>query len=309
MKTKPTLTVGIPAYNEEANIGRTLKEVLSQKQTNYNLRNIVVYSDASTDKTNTIVKALSQKHPLVKIKVGKKRIGKYLRVGQAFSECKTEFLVILDADIMLESKDFLSTLIQVLVADKKANMVSARNIPLRPDTFIGKTIYTSILFWDNVRISLPDLSSAENFFGTATAYRGSFAQKVKIPKKTSDPHLYIFLMVDRKKGFRYCIDAFVYQWPIATIRDYNKFLRRTLGKEDPLLRKLFGKKIDSVYGAPQEAKIKGAIKTIKSEPLYFPLAILLIIYGKIQLRYFIKSDSTPVWDIVTSTKKEITYAK
>ena len=55
----PTLTIGIAAYNEEANIDALLDSLLAQKTT-IPINEILVVSDASTDKTDEIV--LSYKH-------------------------------------------------------------------------------------------------------------------------------------------------------------------------------------------------------------------------------------------------------
>ena len=61
MKTKfkkPTLSIGIPAFNEEANIYFLLKDLLSQKMDQFNLERIIVNSDGSTDDTIEQVKRI-----------------------------------------------------------------------------------------------------------------------------------------------------------------------------------------------------------------------------------------------------------
>ena len=51
MRKKLTVTIGIPAYNEEANVRNLLVSLLAQKETNFKLQEIIVVSDGSTDKT------------------------------------------------------------------------------------------------------------------------------------------------------------------------------------------------------------------------------------------------------------------
>src|SRR4051812_29831574 len=89
MTKKPSLIVAIPAYNEEANITRLLEDLIVQNQENYVLREIRIYTDASTDNTPKLIKAFRSKHKIVKLIEGKERKGKYFRYNQALSTCTT----------------------------------------------------------------------------------------------------------------------------------------------------------------------------------------------------------------------------
>src|SRR6266851_9597176 len=53
---RPTLHVGIAAYNAERNIGRLLTSLVAQRASSYTLRQIVVHSDASSDDTVGVAK-------------------------------------------------------------------------------------------------------------------------------------------------------------------------------------------------------------------------------------------------------------
>src|SRR6266567_1694371 len=117
---KTTLTIGIPAYNEEQNIEGFLRSLFEQKLHAVTLEEVLVYSDSSTDKTNTIVHKLKKTYPKIKLIQGKSKKGKYRRVNELFHKNKSEALVILDADIALEKDDFLETLINTFISDKKA---------------------------------------------------------------------------------------------------------------------------------------------------------------------------------------------
>ena len=68
---KLTVTIGIPAYNEEKNIGRLLKSLSNQKGDDFTLNEIVVLSDGSTDMTNEIVHSQSKLNRKVKLLAGK----------------------------------------------------------------------------------------------------------------------------------------------------------------------------------------------------------------------------------------------
>lgn len=299
---KKTLTVTIPAFNEEKSIKKTILDIFKQKNQKYLLKNVTVYCDNSTDSTPQIVQSLQSQFPELSLKMGKERKGKYQLINQMFKDCTTDVIIILDADIKIVGNDFFEKLINVIENDPTSNMVAAHNVMLRPKTWIGKMLYTHQLIWDNVRWSAPNLDYAENFFGTATAFTYSYAKKINILPSITDPHLYMFLISDETSGFRYCLDAVVQQWPITNFSDLHKFLKRSLGKEDLLLEKMFGDKVKHAYDITLKSKILGVIKTFKQEPFFTPLGLFLILYTKIAL-LFIKTDEKAIWETVASTKK------
>lgn len=303
---KSTLTVAIPAFNEQVNISALLYSLIEQKNKINNLKEIVVYSDASTDNTHQIVREISKKHTVVKLKAGKQRKGKYARMSDIFKDCTSDVLVILDADIKLVGTDFLDKLTEIFKKDYKATMIAAHQVLIRPKTIIGKILHTQFVMWDFIRWSVPEYDNANNFYGSATAFRGDFARTLSIPTNLSDPHLYIYLMADRHKGFRYARNAEILQQPISTWKDFNKFLHRTLGKKDPELEKLMDVNTETVHLIPWKYKLKGLYKAFLWQPIYIFPALLVTLYMKLQPQ---KVDDTPIWNIVTSTKKPIQYAE
>ena len=309
MKQKNTVTIGIPAYNEEQNIGLLLPMLFRQKQKNISLKEILVYSDASSDNTNKITSILSKKYPLIKLIKGSSRKGKYFRVNQLFNKCKTDILVILDADIAMVGDDFLDKLVTKLISDKKSLMMSAHVIQVRPEGFIAKMLYTMFIMEDYMRISVPNYDIAPNFHGVATAYRNSFIETLSIPTSTTDPHLYIYLAAKKQNGFRYCLDAAILQNPPSTIQDVKQLMQRSLGKEDVTLNRIFGANvIHTAHIIPIKSKIVGIFKCLLKEPFYTPLALLLSFY-LVKMVRIKKIDKSPIWEINQSTKKPIISTK
>lgn len=307
-KMNQTLEIAIPAFNEENNITRLLNSLLSQKISKFILKKIAVYTDASSDQTPDIVQKISKKNKIIKLVKGAQRKGKYYRVKQIFNNCQTNYLIILDADIALDGKFFIEKLLKTLIKDKNAVMAAANNTLLSPPTFIGKIIYAGMVLWHHICLSLPDKNISLNFFGSATAYRGSFARSTKIPEDLLDPHFYIYLTAKKNNGFKFCPDAGVFMWSISTISDYRQLLRRTIGKKDPQLEKLFGPGIYKEFTVPYIYKIKGFLKALKSQPFYTILAIFLQIYIT-KFTKINKQDKSPIWKINISTKKPYVYAK
>jgi cellulose synthase/poly-beta-1,6-N-acetylglucosamine synthase-like glycosyltransferase len=301
---KFTVTVGIPAYNEQNNIENLLVSLFEQKQSSFNLIEVIVYLDASTDNTEKIVKQIINKYPIVKLVKGNSQKGKYHRVNQIFTMSKGDGVVILDADIILVGDKFLENLTHVLIQDPKALLVSAHQKLLRPKKFISKIIYTNFLHWDYVRWSIPGFHSGTNYYGSATAYRGSFARTIKIPADTNDPHLYLYLLADKSGGFRYCRSAEMWQWPISTFQDLKKFCTRSLGKPDATLAKIFGQEhIDAATYVDLKSKIVGTLRCLLTEPFFMPLSLIVLLYVRYASKQAVDNDSR--WKVVSSTKQSI----
>ena len=306
---KVSVTIGLPAFNEEQNIAFMLQSLLAQKTKNTSVKNIIVYSDASTDKTNEIVDQMHKKHKIIKLIKGSKRKGKYFRIGRLFALCKTDVLVILDADIALSDKNFIELLATDLILHPKAVMVSAHNLYLRPNGFIARVLYTHFLLGKCILMSMPNQDSAEHFAGPATAYRNDFIKTLKIPIAITDPHFYIYLSAKKINGFRYYTKVATVEYLPATITDMKKILQRSIGKRDDVLEKMFGEKmIREAFFVPRKSKIIGVWKCFLQDPLYTPFAILVRLYVG-RMVHPKKVDASPVWEINTSTKKSFTYAK
>lgn len=302
MKKKISLSVCIPAYNEAANIKTLLESILKQKQDNFLLETITVYTDCGTDNTPEIVEQFAKQHPIVKLIKGKERKGKYLRVNQIFRECATDAVVILDADIALVGEHFLDKLSAVLIEDPKALLVAALQKQIRPKGFLPRIIYAHFVLWDYVRASLPDKQNGQNYFGSATAYRGAFARSIKIPEDLSDPHLFIYLSAAKEKGFRYCESAEILQWPITTMADLRKFFHRSIGKKDAQLERMFGTTAAEVYKTPLRYKLIGFLRALAADPFYTFLSLGLHVFA-LRETHVQKTDQTAIWDVVMSTKK------
>lgn len=293
--------IGIPAYNEEKNIALLLGSIFDQKLHNFHLAEIVIYSDASTDKTDEIVLKLGKLHPIIKLERGLKRKGKYLVLNDIFSGCKSDVLVTLDADIIMQGCDFIEKILSVLIRDTRAQMIASHNIFVKPDGFIARLIYTHFYLWDVIQLSMPSLDSAGHFSGTATAFRGSYARTLRIPESVSNPHSYLYLASRKRDGFRYCADAHILQKLPSTIKEVKTLYKRAIAGEDEKLDTMFGRElITKSRMIPRSAKIKGLVKCFSKYPLSTPLAIILGIYLN-KIDKSTRKDSK-LWTINNSTK-------
>src|SRR5258706_16477866 len=88
---KKTITIGIPAYNEEKNIQWLLKSILIQKEEGFSLEKIIVIIDGATD--NTFAKASLVKSNKITIISSNQRLGKTARINELIELFSTDILV------------------------------------------------------------------------------------------------------------------------------------------------------------------------------------------------------------------------
>ena len=103
----PSVTVVIPAYNEEVVILQTIVNVL---QSDYPGLKVIMVDDGSKDRTLQIVQAHYAGHPQVRI-LSQSNQGKWQALNTAFSQIDTEIAVCVDADTRI-ARDAIRALVQ-----------------------------------------------------------------------------------------------------------------------------------------------------------------------------------------------------
>lgn len=96
-KKLPSLTLAIPAYNEEDNIGFVLQNTLSDAAKYLSDFEIVVIDDGSTDKTGDIADSFAKKSNLIRV-IHQKNKGYGEAMLRGIREAKKEFVAYLAAD-------------------------------------------------------------------------------------------------------------------------------------------------------------------------------------------------------------------
>src|SRR5579884_1674598 len=129
-----TLTVGIPAFNEEANIGALINTLTKQRAENFVLEKIVVVSDGSSDRTEVIVTELKKVIPILELVADGQRVGKSQRLNQLYQRNKSEILVTLDGDTALADNSVLEKLVEAFDSDSVV-LVGGNKKPVKATTF------------------------------------------------------------------------------------------------------------------------------------------------------------------------------
>jgi cellulose synthase/poly-beta-1,6-N-acetylglucosamine synthase-like glycosyltransferase len=291
------ITIGIPAYNEEKNIGTLLTALLMQEQKRTKISEIIVVSSGSTDRTDEIVKEYSNIDDRIILIRQPQRRGKASAINEILKASTNDIIVLESADTIPE-KDCIEKLCSPFL-DEKIGMTGAHPIPTNNrDTFTGYAVH---LIWDlHHKISLKTPKCGE-----LIAFRKLFD---KIPEDIVTDEAWIEYEV-RKREYEvaYVPEAVVYNHGPETIREFIKQRRRiACGHLD--LKKRTRYTVSTV-------KMTNTLPILLTlfpinEPkkwVYFMGACALEGLARIlgYYDYYIRKKKYVAWEMISSTKKVI----
>ena len=302
--SKIRVTIAIPAFNEEFGIAQVLNNILAQNKHGFKLNQVVVITDGCTDNTDTEVLKIAKKSKLIKLISFDKRLGKVKRLNEVYKINKSNILITLDGDILIKDKNFINKIVTKFSKDKDALVIAIHQIPVRPNTFIGKVIYAGYEFWDKARLSIKDQDNIQNLYGAATAYKKDFVKTFKFPSDITDDRGYLYIKAKQQSGFRYLKSTQIYYLPVSTLKDFWKLGDRSFNKNRLVLKKYFGKEVDAMYKIPMINKLNAVIEVIFKNPVYGLLALLLNLLTRL-FPVHDKLYKLNMWEPSLSTKKLI----
>lgn len=116
----PKISVIIPAYNEEKNIGKAIKSILNSNYPKNKLE-IIVVDDGSTDRTYEIVSKFRKQGVRV---YRKEKGGKASALNYGLKKVKSEFVLTMDADCFLEKNTLIKMVSEIQDKDTVAVLPS-----------------------------------------------------------------------------------------------------------------------------------------------------------------------------------------
>ena len=103
-----TKSIVIPCYNEE----NTILDIVNKVIANINQNDeIIIIDDCSEDKTSEKLIEIKKNHNQIKILSHETNLGKGAALRTAFKECKNDVIIIQDADLEYDPRDFENLLI------------------------------------------------------------------------------------------------------------------------------------------------------------------------------------------------------
>jgi len=217
------VSIGVIVHNEEKNIRGLLDSLINQKTKYVNIRDIIVVSSGSTDKTNKIVSDFSKTNKKIKMIEQRERRGKASAINLFLRESRNNNLVLVSGDI-IPNMDVVEKLCSRL--DDNVGVVVGRPIPKGGKHVLGGVVELQWRIHHKLSLKKPKL-------GEMIAFK-----RIDRVGKTSVDEEFIGAFVE-KSGLEsvYIPDAVVKNLGPKTIKDFIKQRRRIYSGHLELSRK------------------------------------------------------------------------
>lgn len=295
MKNKKiTISVGIPAFNEQKNIQKLIKAILKQKPGNYVLEAINVVTDGCTDSTVEKVKQIKSKK--VFIYPGENRKGKSARLNQLFRLNKSDLLIIVDADIQIKSKSLFNSLAKK-IDQQNDSLIGIKAIPLPATGLLEDCINYSMEFQLELRNEWNNNNNYLCYRGAFLAFSKKFIKDISIPNAlvNNDSYFY-FLAKHIHLKTKYLNNISVYYQSPKTFTDHLHQSSRFQGSKAEIMK--YFPEMEHEYSLPKRLLISKIIKYFIKNPILFGLYISILLATKLRKIKSLQSQ----WKIASSTK-------
>ena len=285
--------MGIMAYNEEANIGRLLEAVTTQKFKEVALTEIVVVASGCSDNTEAIVLEWAKRDSRIRLISQEKRAGKASAINDYLPKAQEKILVLCSADLLPEPEA-----IERLVApfaDPEVGMTSSRPVPVNDASqFMG---YAAHMLW-----GLHHAINTKSFkAGEMIAIRKIFE---RIPYHTAVDEASMEPVI-RGQGYQaqYVATAIVYNKGPETLADFLR-QRRRIYAGHLAVRDTLGYNVSTMSG---RKILMTLLQNLDWRPKQFAWTWSIVgleVYGRLLgLRDYKKRRDHAVWEMATTTKQ------
>lgn len=301
MKKRLTVTIGIPAHNEEKNIGKLLNSILAQKGDFYILEEVLVACDGCVDKTLEIVKKYSVDHSFIKSISDGLRLGKSGRLNQLYKISQSDVFIAFDGDVFCGDQNAIEEIAKYFV-NEKVGLAGGRDMPCAPKKFFEKIVAAGDMLWYETRKSIDSGQTIHNHHGCVSAMAKSLYRQVEIPKDMAgdDDYLY-FRAKELGFEFKFAQKAIVYYKAPDNLNDFLLQSSRFLFLKDKIAEH-FGAWAYEEYKVPVCYKIKGILTVFLRDPIYLFLAAGLQVFLRLFKNKFKKTYNNDYWTTINSTK-------
>jgi glycosyltransferase involved in cell wall biosynthesis len=316
-----TVSIGIPSFNEEANISRLLHSIVklnnpalqpghpnSSKEdsgttdgnnipfsTTFEITEVII-SDDSSDNTSRIVKEIAAANPSLDIRLlhHETRRGVSAAWNEIFRESRGEIIVLYDADIIVDA-DATAYLIESMKGN--IGLCASNPKPLLLKTSIVARASRFVAHWlGSVR---NERLSQYTVMGRALSISSKAAKRIVIPENVIALDLYLQCKVlEQGLGVLYKDNAVVYFMPPDNMLDFSSQILRATNGYKQIKHLVRASRCNLDFKTGSVTTLKSAIKDPRGAVCLI-LCYLSLPYYKMKL-----SDIDSVkWHVAKSTKR------
>lgn len=289
-------SVGVTAYNEEANIGSLLEALLDQHLHEVEIVEIIVVASACTDRTVEIIKEYMAKDARIKLIEQERREGKTSAVNLFLKAAQCDICVLESGDTL--PHEYAVEHLVRMFRDPTVGMVGAQKMAVNtPDHIVGLLSHLRLRMEHELCLEIPRL-------GEMIAFRKIFDQ---IPPDVAMDEAFVEAIVVRKgMQVRYAPDAIVYNTGPTTICDFIRQRRRNHAGHLYLKHK-YGYKVSSIQN---RRVIRIALKELWGIlQLMWVLFLLATLEGISRVLgwydFAIKHERHVVWNMAWTQKQDV----
>jgi biofilm PGA synthesis N-glycosyltransferase PgaC len=286
-------SVGITAYNEEANIGRLLEAIIDQRLYGVEITEVIVVASGCTDRTEEIVQSYSQKEPRIHLHVQERREGKTSAINVFLGHAR-EKICVLESGDTLPREDTIENMVRMF-RDPAVGMTGAQKVAVNtPDHVVGVLSHLRLKMEHQLCLEIPRL-------GELIAFRKVFDQ---IPPDVAMDEAFVEAFIIRRgMQVRYAPDAVVYNMGPETVGDFVKQRRRNYAGH-LYLREKYGYQVSSLQNVRVVRialeEVWGAIRLVATLGILAVLEMYSRLLGFWDYR--VKKRQHVVWDMAWTTK-------
>lgn len=292
-----TVTIGIPAYNEESNIGILLRSLLDQETDQFKLSEIIVNSDGSNDSTDDIVESFHSKK--IRLIRNRDRRGVAVRQNEILSQSNTDILIILNADVYISDSHFIKKIIIPIVHDK-VDLVSTKLECVTPSTMMGRILETSVRMRTHLYEKYRYGNNLYTCHGAARAFSKSIYKQINFKSGVGEDAYSYLYCISHNYRYKYVGNATIYiRWAESWKDHYSQSTR--FFKTKNILSKYFSSDlVASEYKLPIHEIVKSIVSFFLKNPFYS------LMYGIIFVTTYLVSHvakTSDTWVVATSSKR------
>ncbi|MFP4229849.1 MAG: glycosyltransferase [Candidatus Nanohaloarchaea archaeon] len=165
LDTEPSVTVLMPAYNEEEVVEKSLESVKNLDYPNYSVKFV---DDGSTD--GTLEKAEKYASDSIEIIEHEENRGKAAALNTGLEEADSDYVVVQDADSEIEAS-LLEKALAKMEEEKSIGAVIAAIMPLKADSFVRKIQVVEYRLTNFYRMLMTEMDTLNVTPGAFSVYR------------------------------------------------------------------------------------------------------------------------------------------
>lgn len=300
---RESVTVGIVAHNDSADIIYLLRSILKQKGDSFSIDEIIIITDGSTDNTAEKVQKYADKYLMVKHIKETQRRGNLFRLEQIFSLVKSTYTFIFDGDVILLKSDVLDTMVKAL-RSPDTGLVSANLEPMAVNGIKAIIIKAWYTFLRQIQSRTNNGNTVYNFQAKAFGIKTDLAKNIVFPKIVTSVSPYLFFSTKAHEAkFKFVSATHILFHTPQTFIEYVKQSKEAVADKNKLIS-LFGKEMNKEYRVAFLSQLPFVFISILKNPFNI---IIMMLFGMVKFMPYktdtMKSDNT--WKVVPAIKRKV----